>query len=82
MQLDQNSFYRNKITPWYDSTFVCWVIILMAVAVLIFGFTGILVAAGDPLYKAYLWLPCLLSVFSLILVITISIRLIKRNKAT
>ncbi len=80
MQLDQNSFYRNKITPWYDSNSVCWIFIVLSAVVFFFGLTGIMVAATNPHYKAYLWLPYLLSGLSLIIIIKIIFRLIKRNK--
>ncbi len=80
MQLDQNSFFKNRITPWYDSNPVCWIFIILGVISFLFGLSGIMTAVNNFLYINFVWVPSLISILSLFIIIKISIRLIKRKK--
>ncbi len=79
MRLDQNPVFRKVIVPWYDSERVCLVVIAVMVVVVLFGFTGISVAQDNPLYHEHIWVPLLLIVMSGSVIISITIRLARRN---
>jgi hypothetical protein len=78
MRLDPNPLFRRAIIPWYDSTALCWVLVVALVVLVIFSITGIMVARGSPQYHGFVWVPWMLLVLSLIPALTISWRLIQR----
>ncbi len=80
MQLDQNPFFRKAITPWYDSNFSCWVLILAMVVVSAFGMAGVIVASGTPEFAVHYWFPGFLAFLSGLLVVKIFFRLRVRAK--
>jgi glycerol uptake facilitator-like aquaporin len=79
MRLDPNPLFRRAIIPWYDSTALCWVLVVAMAVLVIFSITGIMVARSNPEYSGFVWVPCLLLVLSLIPALTISWRLIQRR---
>jgi len=80
MQLDQNPFFRKTITSWYDSSFVCWVLIAMMFFVFVFALAGVFVVSGEPGFEAHLWFPGFLTFLSGFLMIKVFFRLRKRSK--
>ncbi len=80
MQLDQNPFFRKAITPWYDSNFTCWVIIIAMIFVFIFAVAGIFVGKGNPAFSGHVWFPSFLAFLSFFLIVKILLRLKKRSK--
>jgi uncharacterized Tic20 family protein len=80
MQLDQNPFFRKVITPWYDSLFACWSLIVMMVVVFVFALAGIILAAGDAAFGEHIWFPQFLALLSGFLVVKVFIRIRTRSK--
>jgi hypothetical protein len=78
MRLDQNPVFRKVIVPWYDSEMACLVVIIIMGMVIFFGFAGISVARDNFVYQEHIWLPILLVALSGGVIISITIRLIKR----
>jgi hypothetical protein len=78
MRLDQNPVYRKIIVPWYDSEIVCLILIAILFAVFLFGFIGISVASENASYRSYIWVPIVLVVLSGGLILSITVRLIRR----
>jgi hypothetical protein len=80
MQLDQNPFFRKAITPWYDSTFACWVLIASMAPVFAFAVGGILVATADPGFSPHTWFPATLGGLSVFLAVKVWFRLQNRSR--
>lgn len=80
MQLDQNPFFRKTITPWHDSNFACWVLIVAMAPVFAFALGGILVATADPGFSPHAWFPSMLAVLSAFLALKIWLRLQARAR--
>jgi len=80
MQLDQNPFFRKVITPWYDSSFACWCLIVFMLVVFAFSLAGIILAAGEPAFGDHIWFPEFLAFLSGFLVVKVFIRLRLRSK--
>ncbi|MFH2058781.1 MAG: hypothetical protein ABIJ59_07765 [Pseudomonadota bacterium] len=80
MQLDPNPFFRKTITPWYDSNFTCWSLIIFMVFIFAFALSGILTGLGTPEFQKHIWFPAFLAVLSLFLAIKIFLRLRRRSK--
>ena len=79
IQLDPNPFFRKVIVPWYDSEVLCIAVIVFNVVVVLFGLAGIVVASETPAYRDDIWVPAFLVVLGSIVIVSISIRLIKRH---
>ncbi len=80
MQLDKNPFFRKPITPWHDTNFACWLLIIFMFFVFAFAVTGVLVGSGNPDFQKHVWFPGFLAFLSLFLVIKIIFRIQKRSK--
>jgi uncharacterized membrane protein len=80
MLYDQNPVHRKLITPWYDSRTVCLVVILSMLLVFLFALVGVFLAWENSLYLKMIWLPALLALLSGIVILSTSVRLIKRWK--
>lgn len=78
MPLDQNPLFRKVIAPWYDTEKACYIVIVFMFLVLLFGIAGISAASEKAEYNDYIWVPVLLVVMSAVVIVSISIRLIKR----
>jgi hypothetical protein len=78
MLLDPKPVYRRVILPWYDSEIVCFATLLFAGFVLVFGYFGIQAAYETPDYRQYIWIPGLLFAMTLVVFVSIAIRLINR----
>lgn len=78
MKIDSFPVYRKIIVPWHDSEAVCLIVVVFLFFTVLFGFAGIKVASQAPQYHAYLWVPVLLIVLSTGVIISITIRLVRR----
>lgn len=80
MQVSKNFWFRREDLPWYRRAGLYMFVFLFLPATIFFGIVGIKVAAENPEYGDYLWLPSLLVSCSLMLFITAILRLIIRRK--
>ena len=78
MRLDQNPVFRKVILPWYDSETACLILLVCISLVLLFGFSGVSVAHENEGYREYIWVPVALIVLSAGVIVSITIRLIRR----
>jgi hypothetical protein len=78
MRIDQNPLFRKVIVPWYDSRTACYIVIFFMVLVFLFGFAGISATRENIAYHEYVWVPVLLVLMSGGVIISTTIRLIKR----
>ncbi|MFH1154092.1 MAG: hypothetical protein V1793_09750 [Pseudomonadota bacterium] len=82
MQLDNDSFYRNKITPWYDTPSVSWMTIWISILIMIFAAAGLGVVLNTPEFKGFLWVPLTLGCFCLYLIVRAAIRITNRDRTS
>ena len=82
MRLDQNPVYRKVIVPWYDSEIACLVLIGFLFVVFLLGFIGISVTSENISYGSYIWVPIVLVILSGGIILSITIRLIRRYANT
>jgi len=78
MRLDPHPLFRRIIMPWYDSTPVCWMLLLFMMALMFFSIVGIVVALENPVYLSYQWVPWVLALMSLFVGLSVASRLIRR----
>ena len=79
MSADKNPVFRKAIIPWYRATKAYIFLIIFMLLVFLFALTGIAVAREYHLYRAYVWVPAVLLVLSAAIIITTTVRLIKRH---
>ena len=80
MQLDQTPSFRKAITPWYDSAFVCWALIIFLFLVFLFSLFGIYVATEDVAFTPHLWFPEGLAFLSFFLMLKVFFRMRRRSR--
>jgi len=78
MLFEQKPFFRKVIIPWYDSETACLILIVFMFLVCLVGFAGISVAHENVEYNQNIWIAVLLVVLSIVVIISTTIRLIKR----
>ncbi len=78
MLLDQKPLYRKIIIVWYDSEAVCFLTLIFLLAVFVFAYFGIQTALYTPEYQTYVWIPGTVAGMSIGVMISITIRLIRR----
>ena len=81
MHSNRNPVFRKAVIPWYQSTTVYLLAIFAMLLILLFGLAGIAVAREIETFQAYIWVPILLVLLCAALIISISIRLIRRSTA-
>lgn len=79
MRLDPNPLFRRVIMPWYDSTPVCWILLVAMVGLIFFSITGIMVAQNTPEYNYFEWVPWVLLSLSVIFGLSVTWRLVQRR---
>ncbi|MEJ2656013.1 MAG: hypothetical protein P8012_02305 [Desulfobacterales bacterium] len=79
MRIDQNPLFRKSIIPWYDSEAACIGIIIFMIIVFFFGCIGISVAREEAEFHGYVWIAVLLVVLSGGVILSTTVRLIKRH---
>ncbi len=78
MRLYQNPLFRKEIAPWYDSDTTCLIMIGFLLIIFLFGIAGISEAYKKIDYHKYVWVPGILLIMSGGIIISTSIRLLKR----
>jgi hypothetical protein len=78
MRIDQNPLFRKVIVPWYDSKTACYIVIFFMALVFLFGFAGISASREAKEYHEHVWVPVLLVVMSGGVIMSTTIRLIRR----
>jgi hypothetical protein len=78
MNSDQNPSFRRLIVPWYDSEPACLIIIFLMDLVFLFAAFGVEEARRTPEFGGYMGLPVLLMVLSGGVIVSITIRLVRR----
>lgn len=78
MPADKHPVFRRAIIPWYESTSVYIVLVLFMLLVFIFAAGGIAVTGEYPAYRGYIWVPAILLALSAAIIVTTTVRLIKR----
>jgi hypothetical protein len=76
--MDRNPLFRKVIVPWYDSDTACYVFLLGMLLVLLFSIGGLVVARAHPMYRAHTWVPTLLVILSGSVLVSITVRLVRR----
>lgn len=80
MRYDEKPVFRRLIVPWYDSGAACFIVITFMILVFLFAFTGIVEACMKVEYHEHVWVPSLLLLMSIWVVVSTSIRLVRRYK--
>ncbi len=80
MRYDQRPVHRKLIVPWYDSETLCFIQIMVMLMVLLFALAGISVASQNDAHQSHIWLPILLVIMSTGVIVSTSIRLVKRYR--
>ncbi len=80
MPPDRNPFFRKHYIPWYDTTAVCWIWIIILMLILLFALSGLTVAASDPDLARHIWVPGMLGGLCLFVMIKMGLRLWRRNR--
>ncbi len=70
-------FFRKNLIPWYDSTKVCWFLVVVMLGIFFFALAGI--APALEMAPDCLWVPLILSVMSFFLTIKILLRIKRRR---
>ncbi len=73
--------FRKAFIPWYDTELAMMLTLAFALVVLLFSITGVAASVDTPGYHAYIWVPCLLGILSLVITISTLIRLIRRGSS-
>lgn len=78
VRIDPNPLFRRVITPWYDTTPACWLVLVAMAAVAFFAWAGISVALSNDALKSHLWVPASLLALSALVFVSVVVRLLRR----
>lgn len=70
--------FRKAFIPWHDTEPAMLLTLAFAVVVLLFSITGVAAGLDRSGFSDYIWVPCLLGTLSLIVTLSILIRLTRR----
>lgn len=70
--------FRKAFIPWYDTEPAMLLTLAFAVVMLLFSITGVAAGLDTPGFSAYIWVPGLLGLLSLIVTISTLVRLTRR----
>ena len=73
-----NVVHRKNMSPWYETETACMITIVCIIPVLIFAVIGILTAQEYPDYQDHIWVPSILLILNTMVILSISIRLVRR----
>ena len=80
MRLDPNPLFRRIIMPWYDSTPLCWLLLLFMAGLILFSIMGVVVALENPAFHRHQWIPWSLLGLSLFVGLSVASRLYRRHQ--
>ncbi|MFZ0133118.1 MAG: hypothetical protein WAK95_11285 [Desulfobacterales bacterium] len=80
MLYDRNPVHRKLINPWYDSRALCLAVILFMLLVFLFALVGVQLAWESTAFREMAWLPAVLAFLSGAVMLSTTVRLIKRWK--
>lgn len=78
MPFDKSPVFRKPVFSWYHSKVAYGIAIAVMLLVFMFGVAGIAVSREYDQYRNYIWVPLLLVIFSGALILSTTIRLIRR----
>jgi len=78
MSPDQNVVHRKVVVPWYDTEAVCFFTIFVLFLIFLFAIIGISVASEEPDFHRHVWVPIILLILSSGVMVSITIRLVRR----
>jgi hypothetical protein len=78
LRIDPNPLFRRVIAPWYDTALTCWLVLVSMATVALFAWKGIAVALSNPAYTRHLWVPTTLLVLSLLVFVSVVVRILNR----
>lgn len=78
MRSEPTPSFRRLIVPWYDSEAACLVVIFLMDLVFLFAAVGVEEARRTPEFRGYIGFPVLLMVLSGGVIVSITIRLVRR----
>jgi hypothetical protein len=78
VKLDRQSTSRKPIVPWYDSEAACLVTIILMFFIFLFGYVGLNITRETSAYTDYSWIPIFVMAASGAIIISTTVRLIKR----
>ena len=78
MRFNQKPLFRKETAPWYDSDTICLIMIGFLLIVFLFAIAGISEAYESVEYHKHVWVPGILLIMSGGIIISTSVRLIKR----
>ena len=79
MRLDSNPLFRRTITPWYDGTVACLILMAAMLMVIGFGAVGIAVANATPEFQAHAWVPWSVVILAVIVFVSVALRFVQRR---
>jgi len=77
-QFDYSPLYRKIIFPWYDTEAAHFILIGFMGLVFLFSIAGFSVVRENIEFYEYVWVPFLLMILSILVIVSVLIRLIKR----
>ena len=78
MPFDKSPVFRKPVFSWYHSKAAYGIAIAVMLLVFLFGMAGIAVSRENDQYGAFIWVPVLLVILSGALILTVTLRLIRR----
>ena len=79
MKPDQNAVHRKVFAPWYDTETACSITMFFMFLVFLFSLAGVSVCGEYPEFNKHIWVPGFLFFASSIVLVSITIRLTRRN---
>jgi hypothetical protein len=70
--------FRKEIAPWYDSDTICLIMVGFLLVIFLFSIAGISEAYEKIEYHKHVWVPGILFIMTGGIIISTSIRLLKR----
>jgi len=78
MRLDPNPSFRKVIVPWYDSGSIYVAVIVLMIFAFLFSMAGVSLAISQDTCRPHIWLPVLLLFLSASVIVSLTLRLLKR----
>jgi len=73
-----NVVHRKIVVPWYETETVCIITIGLMTPALLFAIVGVVTAIDNASCQEHIWAPATLLVLSASIILSISVRLVRR----